>query len=272
MKFTPFLLFYRKPLFLLTIYIFLSILLMNFNDPSSLGGIRNLTLQTVEFFANIRYDISMWKDYQKEVQELKKENAQLKIANQDYREVTLENIRLKKLLNLPEKKQYDFIGGKVVGFGVELGVRSLILNVGENDSIRENMPVINGEGLIGKIVSVTPNQSIIQILMDHNSLVSARLEISRESGVISWDGNVWLNLLYIPRNVPVSIGEIVVTSGLSQIYPANLQIGVVSHIKQNDYDLFNQIRINPNVNFNAVEEVLVIKTSLPGLLEKSSGE
>ena len=272
MKFTPFLLFYRKPVFLLIIYVFLSILLMTFNDPASLGGIRNITLQTVEFFANIRYDLLMWKDYQKEAQELKNENARLKIANQNYREVALENIRLKKLLNLPEKEKYDFIGGKVIGSGVELGVRSLVLNVGEKDSVRENMPVINGDGLIGKIISVSPDQSITQILMDHNSLVSARLEGSRESGVISWDGKSWLNLLYISRDVPVSAGGLVVTSGLSKIYPGDLRIGVVSDIKKNDYDLFSQIKVSPSVNFNTIEEVLIIKSAQPGLLESMSHE
>lgn len=272
MKFTPFLFFYRKPVFLLTIYIFLSILLMNYNDPASLLGIRNLALQTVEFLADIRHDVSIWADYRDKAHELEIENAQLKNEKKKYREVILENLRLKKLLNLQEEKQYSFIAGKVIGSGIEFGVRSFILNIGEEDGTKENMPVINGDGLVGKIISVSPDQSITQILMDHNSLVSARLEDSRESGVISWDGNSWLNLLYISRDVPVSLGEGIITSGLSQIYPPDLQIGVVSDIKQNDYDLFKQIRIKPSVNFNALEEVLVITKSLTDSTETLSGE
>lgn len=272
MKFTPFLFLYRKPLFLLIIYVFLSILLMNFNDPASLRGVRNIALQTVEFFANIRHNISLWEDYRNEAEQLKGENAKLKIAQQKSREVLLENLRLRKLLDLTEKKDYDFITAKVIGSGVEFGVRSFILNVGEEDSVKENMPVVNGDGLVGKIIAVSPNQSITQILMDHNSLVSARLEGSRESGVISWEGNSWLNLLYISRDVPVSLGEVVVTSGLSQIYPPDLQIGMVSDIKQNDYDLFKQIRVKPNVDFNALEEVFIIKKSQIDSSETKSGE
>ena len=201
MKFTPFLLFYRKPLFLLTIYVFLSFLLMKLNDPDSLRGISNVSLQIVEVFADLRHDISLWKDYQLEAQRLREENVRLKLANQKSREMMLENIRLKKLLDLNESRQYDFIAARVIGSGIELGVRSLILSVGERDSVRENMPVINGDGLVGKIISVLPDQSITQVLMDHNSLVSARLEISRESGVIGWDGRSWLNLQYISREL-----------------------------------------------------------------------
>lgn len=272
MKFTPFLVFYKKPFFLLTIYVFLSLLLMHFNDPASLRFLSNISLQVVEVFANIRYDISLWKDYQEEAQGLREENARLKLADQKSREMMLENARLKKLLNLSENNEYHFVAARVIGSGIELGVRSLILDVGERDSVGENMPVINGDGLVGKIISVTPDQSITQVLMDHNSLVSARLEISRESGVIGWDGQSWLNLQYISRDVAVSFGEVVVTSGLSRIYPPNLRIGIVSHIEQNDYDLFKKIRVTPSVNFKAIEEVMILKTKKPGLVESQTGE
>ena len=269
MKFTPFLLFYRKPFFLLAVYVFLSLLLMNFNDPVSLQPVSSVSLHIVELFANIRHDISLWKDYQGEARQLREENTKLKMANQKYRESMLENIRLKKLLNLNESNHYDFIAARVIGSGMDLGVRSLILDAGEEDGVRENMPVINGDGLVGKVISVMPGQSITQVLMDHNSLVSARLEISRESGVIGWDGRSWLNLQYISKDVVVSVGEVVVTSGLSQIYPPNLRIGFVSHIEQNEYDLFKQIRVTPIVNFKAIEEVMILKVAEPALEEPS---
>lgn len=272
MKFNPFLFFYRQPLFLLVIYIFLSLLLMNYNDARSLYGIRSASLQFVEFFADIRHDISIWKDYQNEANRLKTENALLKLTRQRLQEALLQQRRLQNLVKLPEEPKYDFIAARVIGFGIEHGVRSLILNVGEADSIAENMPVINGNGLIGRIISVTDGQAITQVLMDHNSLVSARLQRSRESGTISWTGNSWLNLLYISRDVPVLLGEEVVTSGLSEIYPPNLIIGYVSHIEQNEYDLFKDIRVNPAVDFKAVEEVLVLKISKARITEQPSGE
>lgn len=272
MKFNPFLFFYRRPLFLLVIYILLSLLLMNSNDARSLHGIRSVSLQFVEFFANIRHDISVWKDYQNEAHRLRTENALLKLTRQRLQEALLRERRLQNLVRLPEETEYDFIAARVIGFGIEHGVRSLILNVGKKDSITENMTVINGDGLIGRIISVADNQSITQVLMDHNCLVSARLQKSRESGTISWTGNSWLNLLYISRDVPVLLGEVVMTSGLSEIYPPNLIIGYVSHIEQNEYDLFKDIRVNPAVNFKALEEVVVLKILKAHLAEQAQGE
>jgi len=245
---------------------------MNYNDARSLHGIRSASLQFVELFADIRHDISIWKDYQNEANRLRTENALLKLTRQRLQEALLQQRRLQDLVKLPEEPKYDFIAGQVIGFGIEHGVRSLILNVGKADSIAENMPVINGDGLIGRIISVTDGQSITQVLMDHNSLVSARLQRSRESGTISWAGNSWLNLLYISRDVPVLLGEEVVTSGLSEIYPPNLIIGYVSHIEQNEYDLFKDVRVNPAVNFKALEEVLILKTSKARIAEQTSGE
>ena len=269
MKFNPFLFFYRKPLFLLVIYVLLSLLIMNFNDARSLHGVRSVSLQFVGFFANIRHNISLWRDYQTEASRLKTENALLKLTRRRLQEALLQERRLQNLVKLPEETEYDFVAARVIGFGIEHGVRSLILNVGEKDSITKNMPVINGDGLIGRIISVTEDQSITQVLMDHNSLVSARLQRSRESGTISWTGNSWLNLLYISRDVPVLLGEVVMTSGLSQIYPPNLIIGYVSHIEQNEYDLFKDIRVNPAVNFKAVEEVIILKVSEARIAEQS---
>lgn len=258
MKLNPFLVLVRKPLFLLVVYIILSIVLLRMNPEKSLQGLRYGALQVVEVFAKIRFQIAVWKDYQKEVEILKRENFKLQTTLQKTRDIFLENERLKLLLNFKEENQLELIPSKIIGVGTELGVRSFVLDIGEEDGAQKNMPVLTADGLVGKIVLTTPKQSICQILKDHNSLVSARLQNSREIGVVSWDGEPWLNLLYISKDVPVNIGEDVVTSGLSKIYPPFLRIGQVSEINENEYDLFKEIRIKPAVNFNSLEEVIVI--------------
>lgn len=272
MKFNPFLLFYKKPLFLLLVYVLLSVGLLRMNSETSLSGIRYASLQVVESFAKIQLQFSIWKNYRREITELKKENYLLSRKNQNLKHIVLENIRLKKLLKLKQESEYDFVAARVIGIGTEIGIRSLILDVGDEDSVKKNMPVLTADGLVGKIVVTTPKESIIQILADHNSLVSARLQNSRETGVVSWDGNSWLNLLYISKDVPVTIGEEVVTSGLSKIYPPLIRIGVVTFIKENDYDLFKEIRLKPAVNFNALEEVIVLRTSPQKLPENIASE
>jgi len=91
-----------------------------------------------------------------------------------------------------------------------------------------------------------------------NSLVSARLQRSREIGVVAWTGNLWLDLNYVPKDVTVEPGEVVLTSGLSRIYPAGIKIGVVAEVQDNEYELFKKIKINPAVNFNRLEDVFIL--------------
>jgi rod shape-determining protein MreC len=242
------------------------------NSEESLSGIRYASLQFVEKFADAKMQFSIWKDYQKEIEALKRENFLLSTKNQKLDHIIQENYRLKKLLGLKQKSEIKFVAANVIGIGTEIGIRSLILDVGEEDSINKNMPVVTAQGLVGKVVITTLGQSIAHILFDHNSLVSARLKNSRETGVISCDGNSWLNLLYISKDVPVSIGEEVTTSGLSEIYPPLIRIGVVTLIEENEFDLFKEIRVKPTVNFNTLEEVFVLITKNLVMPENLAGE
>ncbi len=226
-------------------------------------------LQTIEWVHQIEETFRLRHHMSQEIEQLKAENFRLKMTALKLREVLIENSRLRRLLKLKEEGAYRVVAARVIGSGTEGGIRSLIISVGEQDSVRKNMPVVNADGLVGRVIATTPGQSIVQILMDHNSLVSARLQHSREAGVIAWSGNSWLDLLYIPKNIPVEKGEMVITSELSRIYPPGLKIGIVTTIKENKFDLFKEIRVKPAVNFNAVEEVFVIRNQAAG---KRSGE
>ncbi len=248
----------RSTLFLLGGYVVLSFLLMNLNDPYTLRSLRIVVLKTVSWVNTVENKLEYLENLVKENKRLRKENVELALLNERLHEAMLENIRLRRLLRFKEQSHYRLIAANVIGQGQEQTVQSLLLNVGSSDGVRKNMPVVTDRGLVGKIITATPHQSIAQILLDRNSLVSVRLQKSREVGVVGWSGNFWLDLNYIPRDLPVELGEVVVTSGLSQIYPAGLKVGVVAQVKENQYELFKEIRVKPAVNFNRLEEVFII--------------
>jgi rod shape-determining protein MreC len=248
----------RGSLFLLALYITLSVLLMNFNDPETLRGIRIVVMRAASWITSVEHKLVFLEHLQQENEVLRKRNLDLFMSNQRLQEVMIENIRLRRLLQFKREGNFKYISANVVGFGEEQTVRSLILNVGAVDSVRKNMAVVNDQGLVGKIYSVDTHQSIAQILMDRNTLVSARLQKSREVGVVAWSGNLWLDLNYIPKDIPVEIGESVITSGLSRIYPHGIKVGVVGEVKDDKYALFKEIKIKPAVNFNSLEEVFIL--------------
>ncbi len=252
------LLFGKGPVVLLIFYIFLSFVLMNFNRPGALRGIRLGLLAAVSGIHTIQQKLTYLQNLKAENDALRKEIFKLKVINQELGEALLENIRLKRLLGLKDTARYHLIAARVIGEGTERGVRSIILNAGTIEGVRKNCPVINADGLVGRVLITEPHHAIVQILLDYNSLVSARLQHSREVGTIAWSGNPWLELRYIAKNVQVSPGEAVITSGLSPIYPPGIKIGVVQKVRENKLEFFKEIRVRPAVNFNALEEVFIL--------------
>jgi rod shape-determining protein MreC len=248
----------RRTVFLLIFLLFLSFIIMSFNDPFKLRGLRIAVLQCIAWTHSISESFQYFSDLDKENQNLREKLLKASLQNQRLQEHMLENIRLKRLLMFKQGSQYSFIPASVIGLGQEQAIRSLILNVGSADSIQKNQAVLTEAGLVGKILDAESHQALTQILMDRNTLVSARLQRSREIGVIGWSGNLWLDLYYIPKDVEVEAGEVVITSGLSRIYPKGIKIGVVTEVKEKEYELFKEIKVKPAVNFNQLEDVFVV--------------
>lgn len=241
-------------------YVVLSFLFMSMNDPFVIRGLRIGLLETLSWLSHIkRYSVNL-RAVSAENEQLRRQNLSLSLRNQRLQELMLENLRLRRLLGLKRHSDYRFVAANVIGFGQEETVRSLILDVGTDNGISKNMPVVTDKGLVGKILFAEKRQSVAQILLDRHSLVSARLQKTREVGMISWSGNFWLDLNYIPREVAVEPGELVVTSGLSRIYPPGIKIGIVAEVTVNQYELFKNIKVKPAVNFNNLEQVFVLMT------------
>lgn len=250
----------RRTLLLLLLYILLSFLFMARNDPFVLRGFRLAILQGISWIYSTQHHLAYFREMEQENKRIRQQLLELSLANQKLQESMLENMRLRRLLKFKEESNFQYIPATVIGMGQEQTIRSLILDVGSADGVVKNQTVITEQGLVGKILIVEPHQSIVQILMDRNSLVSARLQKSREIGVVGWSGNPWLDLNYIPRDVIIEPGEVVLTSGLSRVYPRGIKIGVVSEVSDVDYELFKRVKLKPAVNFNSLEEVFVLFT------------
>lgn len=256
----------RRTLLLLIFYMTLAFILMSLNDSFRLRGMHIVILHGMGWIYGLKENLTYLENIETQNKELRKQLLEQSIKNQKLQESMLENLRLRRLLRLKDEFQYSYTPATVIGSGQEQAIRSLILNVGKKDRVFKNQAVVTEQGVVGKILDAEDDFCVTQILMDRNTLVSVRLQKSREVGLIGWSGNLWLDLYYIPKDIEVENGEIVVTSGLSQIYPKGLKIGIVVEVKENDYELFKQIKVKPAVNFNKIEEVFVI--SIPDSLQQ----
>lgn len=188
---------------------------------------------------------------------LRMENTRLAYENEHLQDALLENIRLKKLLQFKYEVDYELVPAKVIGQSPQNLFTGLLLSSKEIRKIKKNSAVMTSEGVVGKIVKIAHNYAICQILLDPNSRVSAKVQRNREIGIIKWDGASGFLLDHIPTTTKIMIGDVIFTSGLSQIYPASIKIGVVTFVQDNTQELFKNITVRPSVNFNTLEEVFI---------------
>jgi rod shape-determining protein MreC len=139
----------------------------------------------------------------------------------------------------------------------------VIINRGSNDGILRGMPVVTNQGLIGRVDAVIADAARVQLITDPASSVNVRLQnaATEASLVGSVTGDVTLDL--IPQDVNVQPGDLVLTSGLGGGYPPDLIIGQVVNVRSRDFDLFQQATVQPVVDFNRLEIVLVIVNFKP---------
>jgi rod shape-determining protein MreC len=164
--------------------------------------------------------------------ELDRQNILLQDEISRLRTLREENERLKELLALKDSTAYELVAVRVVSKKLTGINNSMIVNAGSNRGVRVGMPVLNADGLIGQVVLTSNRQAQILPLLNRHFRVSAMVEESRASGILSWEGTGpnELILRYIPQTVDVQPGMRVMTSGLSNQFPFGIPIGTVTGI------------------------------------------
>jgi len=151
----------------------------------------------------------------------------------------------------------------VIGFDLSPFLHYVIINRGSNDGILRGMPVVTDQGLVGRVDAVIADAARIQLITDPASNVNVRLQNAQtEASLIgSVTGDVTLDL--IPQDVNIEAGDLVLTSGLGGGYPPDLIVGQVINIRTRDFDLFHLATVQPVVDFNRLEIVLIIVNFRP---------
>jgi rod shape-determining protein MreC len=194
------------------------------------------------------------RDLDKQNRELRTENEVLRQQVRALAEAGNENLRLTHLLKLTEHSSFRTIGARVIGRDAGNWWKSIQIDRGTNDGIRENLPVLNADGLVGKVVKVTRGEARVLLLIDPNCKVSAVLQDSRQPGVVAGT-----QMTYVDCAAKIKPGENVITSGLGGIFPKGILIGAVVKAELNPQTgMYQDVEIKPAVDFRRLEEVVVI--------------
>lgn len=166
----------------------------------------------------------------KENQILRKELARLQAWQSLALKLQNENKEFRSLLNAQDLPVSPFISARVIG---DLGspfVHTVLVNVGQKQGVKKDMPVVGADGLIGRIVSAGNQVSRVLLLSDLNSRVPVRLEVSGYQSVLAGDNEIKPQLFYLPVGVNVKVGERVVTSGHGGVFPPGIPVGTISDV------------------------------------------
>lgn len=199
-----------------------------------------------------------------EIGRLELEVAQLQQEVITLREQAAEAAVLSALLNYARAQpQSSYLAASVIGRDVSPFLQSIWLGRGSDAGISKGMPVVTERGLVGRVAEVFATVSRVQLITDPDAAVNVQLQVSRAEGILTAELNGELTVGLIDQNAEVSLGELVLTSGLGGKYPSDIPIGQVLSVRRRDYELFQQATIQSTVEFETLDIVLVITNFRP---------
>ena len=197
-----------------------------------------------------------------ENEKLKEENSKLEQSLRELENIKSENETLKEYMNLTEKYgEYKTVPAYIINKDLSNYSKTLVINIGTDDGIKENMTVIADEGLVGYVVSATNNTAKVQTIIDTSTSVSALMSSTDEAIVCkgTLDSMTELKAMYIPTDYNIIQGDSIETSGLGGIYPKGIHIGTVKKVEATKNITDRYAVIETAVNFEKLSTVLVIQ-------------
>jgi rod shape-determining protein MreC len=207
---------------------------------------------------------------QQQIDSLEAENQQLIMANQILREDKMELRRLRSLLGFQDISldKYQMVGARVIARSPNNWYRNMVIDKGSDSGIKKGMAVISPQGLVGRVASVSRDSAHVDLIIHREIAVGAIIQENRETqGIVEGLGNNnSLRMVNIPYYSTIKAGNNIVTSGLSESYPKGLDIGRVKEVELQPDGILLSALVEPSVDFDKLEEVLVIVNYKPELL------
>jgi len=189
---------------------------------------------------------------------LRKENHLLENQLVQYREGSLEALRLRKILKLQEQFDTTQVIAEVIDREQSPIFKSILIDKGTKHGLKVGLPVLSDQGIAGRITECSWHISRIMLIVDVNSNVSALLQRSRTHGILQGAGAAGCRLKYVSKTEDVQVGDAVISSGLGGVFTKGIVLGVVAAVDKKEGGFFQRIDVRPSVDFGKLEEVAVL--------------
>ena len=244
-------------LFVLLVLFSSNILLKN-DSPNTLL-VRAKFLDSFSFISSPSMWLKTIVQLEEETQLLREKNLQLSLQSEEMIRSYEENINLKNLLEYKKDSNFNLVAAKVLNMGSSSNLSSITINVGLNENIEINQPVIIPEGVIGKTILVGKSTSLVQLITDVNYRASVRIFPSGSIGILRYLRDDICEVREIQKNAEIKLGDAVLTSGFSDIYPSNLKIGNVIEIQDEISSFQKIVKVRVSSNIGSLLNVFVVR-------------
>ena len=196
-----------------------------------------------------------------ENEDLKKKNSELEQSLRELEIIKAENDTLKEYVNLKDKyTDYTTVPADVINRDISNYSSTIIINVGSDDGIKEEMTVIADSGLVGHVISVTNSTAKVQTIVDTASAVTSKISTTEDTIVVqgTLEDKSTLRANFIPTDAVGLQGDTVETSGIGGIYPKGIHIGTITEVVNTNNITDRYAIVQTAVDFNKLNTVLVI--------------
>lgn len=204
--------------------------------------------------------VDLW-GVREENDRLREEVTVLRNETVRLQEAALAGQRLRELLEFKRGFPHGVAAANIIGRDPSNWYHTLLIDKGEKDGVSIEMGVITPRGVVGRVVKTAPTLSQVLLLTDRNSAVAALIQQTRDEGLVEGTEMGLARIKYLSLQSPAREGDLVLTSGLTGIFPKGIMIGTLGPLVKKEGALFQEAQVIPSVDFSKLEEVLVI-TSL----------
>ncbi|MCL2205410.1 MAG: rod shape-determining protein MreC [Treponema sp.] len=244
------------------------------------SGIRGAINEIFSVVSNTVFSVQELTVLRREHSELLEQIARYQQLERTAVEVWQENARLREQLGFAQAMSHQHIPARLIGRDPSNLFSAFVINRGTRAGVTPNMPVVafhgGTQGLVGKVIHSGAFESLVMPLYDSRGFVAARLAQSRYEGILEGQGSPRAPLLmrYIINRArdEVSIGDMVITSGLGGVYPPEINIGRVTRIIFEEAELSMEVEVEPVIDFFRLEYVFVISDMLEGTVAFNAAE
>lgn len=191
---------------------------------------------------------------------LEQRMAELERRWQSLADLQRENGRLRELVGLRQRTGFDTVAATVVALAPSHFEWTATINAGSNAGVARDMPVVNGDGLVGRVIQVTPRAARVLLAIDPNFSAAVRDARLGETGPLHGQGADLMHFEPLDPNAAVEVGDEIVTSSYSDgIFPAGIPVGAIDEVVADDSLLSRSARVRPYVDFTRLEHVAVVQ-------------